>query len=543
MIVGCHSEISHSLSNLLRTQRIHHIKETFDMCKPCSLIALLIVCVPCGVAQSKSEGQKHDSTEAEVPKPVQVVTHHDITVDGHQIHYTATAGTFLLKNDEDKPIALFGFTAYTKDGTTSPDNRPLTFAYNGGPGSSSIWLHMGALGPKKVVIDDPEATPPAPYKIEDNPYSILDVTDLVMIDPVGTGLSKPVGKSKGSDFWGVDQDIKSVSQFIFQYIGANKRWNSPKFLLGESYGTTRSAGVADYLFENMGVAVNGVILVSTVLNFETLEPAKGNDLPYILLLPTYAAVSWYHHVLPKPVSSLDTLLKEVRQFAEGEYADALFRGFAIDSTKLNKVIDKLYEYTGISKLYWRKANLRLMEPQFTEELLRDRGVTVGRLDSRYEGPTPDLLGEYSSYDPQSSTISPVFTTDFMNYFHTDLNFPSDQTYKMNAYGNKDFKWDWKRGGRSEWMGYPDVSGDLADVLSKDPYMKVLVLNGYFDLATPFFATEYTFDHLGNILPGLKDRIQMKYFNAGHMMYVHSESLPVFKSTIAEFIESMIHPKK
>jgi len=505
------------------------------------LMITVLFCTMTGVAQQNE--QKRDSTQAGIPRPVQVVTHHTITISGQQIHYTATAGTLLLRNEKDTAIALFGFTAYTKDGATSKDDRPITFAYNGGPGSSSIWLHMGALGPKKVVIDDPEATPPPPYKMEDNPYSLLDVTDLVMIDPVGTGLSKPVGKAKGSDFWGVDQDIKSVSEFIFQYIGANDRWNSPKFLLGESYGTTRSAGVADYLFENMGVTVNGVVFVSTVFNFETLEFRKGNDLPYILYLPTYTAVSWYHHALPVQVSNLDSLLTAVRQFAKGEYADALFKGAAIDSTELNGVIDKLYEYTGISKSYWKKANLRLNEPQFTEELLRDRGITVGRLDSRYEGPTPDLLGEYSSYDPQSSAISPVFMTDFMNYYYTDLDFPADQTYKMDAYSDQDFKWDWKRGRRAEWMGFPDVSGDLADVMQKDPYLNILVLNGYFDLATPFFATEYTMDHLGNNIPDIKDRIHMKYFNAGHMMYVHSESLPVFKSTIAEFIESMVHPKK
>ena len=519
------------------------MKEVYDMRKLCLMIASMTTCCMIGTAQPMQVDQKRDSTETEIPKPVQVVTHHDITINGHQIHYTATAGTFLLKNEQDKPIALFGFTAYTKDGLTSADDRPITFTYNGGPGSSSIWLHMGAVGPKKVVIDDPEETPPAPYKMEDNPYSLLDVTDLVMVDPVGTGLSKPVGKAKGADFWGVDQDIKSVSQFIFQYIRANARWNSPKFLLGESYGTTRSAGVADYLFENMGVAVNGIILVSTVLNFETLDFAKDNDLPYIFFLPTYSAVSWYHHALPTQVSNLDSLLKEVRQFAMGEYADALFKGFAVDSTELERVIDKLYQYTGISKLYWKKADLRLNEPQFTEELLRDRGVTVGRLDSRYEGPTPDLLSEYSRYDPQSSAISPVFMTDFMDYYHTDLNFPTDQTYNTEAYGNKDFKWDWQRRGQSNGMGYPDVSDDLADVMAKDRYLNVLILNGYFDLATPFFATEYTVNHLGNILPGLKDRIQMKYFNAGHMMYVHSESLPVFKSTIADFIQSMIHPKK
>lgn len=296
---------------------------------------------------------------------------------------------------------MFGFTAYTKEGVADPDTRPITFAYNGGPGSSSIWLHMGAVGPKRVVIDDPEATPPAPYKMEDNQFSLLDVTDLVMVDPVGTGLSRAVGKAKGTDFWGVDQDIKSMSEFIFQFIRSNDRWNSPKFLLGESYGTMRSAGIADYLFEQLGIAVNGVILVSTVFNFETLEFTRGNDLPYVLFLPTYAAVSWYHHALPSEPSDLESFLNEVRSFAKGDYADALFEGSAIDSSRLESVLDRLYRYTGISKSYWKKANLRLNESQFAEELLRDRGVTIGRLDSRYEGPTPDLLGEYSSYDPQT----------------------------------------------------------------------------------------------------------------------------------------------
>ncbi|HEY9165106.1 MAG TPA: carboxypeptidase [Candidatus Kryptonia bacterium] len=508
-----------------------------------SILVVLVISLSAMTGFAQQGEQKHDSTQAGIPKPVQVVTHHTITINGEQIPYTATAGTFLLKNDRDSAIALIGFVAYTKDGVSSKDDRPITFAYNGGPGSSSIWLHMGALGPKKVVIDDPEATPPPPYKMEDNPYSILDVTDLVMVDPVGTGFSRPVGKAKGSDFWGVDQDIKLVSQFIFQYIGANNRWNSPKFLLGESYGTTRSAGVADYLFENMGIEVNGVILVSTILNFLPDDFTNVNDLPYVLYLPTYAAISWYHHVLPVQVSDLDSFLVAVRQFAKGEYADALFEGASIDSSKLKDVVDKLNEYTGISKSYWLKANLRVNEPQFTEELLRSRGVTVGRLDSRYQGPTPDLLGEYSEYDPQSSTISPVFVTDFMNYLHTDLNFPTDQTYHPDAYDNKDFRWDWKPQGRSEWMGYPDVTRKLADVMQKDPYLNVLVLNGYFDLATPFFETEYTMDHLGSNIPGIKDRIHMKYFQAGHMMYINSESLPVFKSTVAEFIKSMVHPKK
>lgn len=509
--------------------------------KTVALILTLFLSAFAVDASSQVKTAEDDTSGGHIPKPVQVATHHTITIGGQQIHYTATTGTLLLKDEADKPIALFGFTAYTKDGVSDPSQRPITFAYNGGPGSSSIWLHMGALGPKRVIIDDPGVTPPAPYRIEDNQFSLIDVSDLVMIDPVGTGLSRPVGKAKGSDFWGVDEDIKSVSNFIFQYISANNRWNSPKFLLGESYGTTRSAGVADYLFERLGIAVNGVILVSTVLNFETLAFAPGNDLPYILYLPTYAAVAWYHHTLPEQPKDLPTFLNEVRNFAKGEYAKALFEGEKGDSAEIEDVLQKLYKYTGISRSYWKKANLRVSEPQFTEELLREKGKIVGRLDSRYEGPSLDLLGEYAEYDPQSTSISPVFITDFLNYFHNDLNYPTDETYNVSAYRAKGFKWNWKRESRRDFgFQNPNVAPDLADVLSKNPYLNVLVLNGYYDLATPFFATEYTMDHLGSNIPDLQKRIHMKYFEAGHMMYIHSESLPNFKSAIADFIRSMTY---
>lgn len=512
------------------------------MCRSIMLAFVVLLYAPGVMAQQIS--QKQDSVQAGIPKPVQVVTHHAITVGGRQILYTATTGTLLLKNEKDSVVALFGFTAYTKDGVAAGDGRPITFAYNGGPGSSSIWLHMGALGPRRVVIDDPKVPPPPPYKLEDNQYSLLDVTDLVMVDPVGTGLSRPVAKAKASDFWGVDQDIKSVSRFIFQYISENNRWNSPKFLIGESYGTMRSAGVADYLFENLGITVNGIVLVSSILNFQGYNFTAGNDLPHVLYLPTYTAVAWYHHALPKQTSNLDSLLIEAKKFAAGEYSDALFKGSGIDSTEYNDVVGKLHEYTGISESYWKKANLRLSDVQFTQELLRGRGETVGVLDSRYRSPTRDLLGEYADYDPQSTAISPVFITDFLNYFRTELNFPADQNYSIGAYSDKDFKWDWKpEEAGMWWMGYYDVTGKLVDVMQKNPYLNVLVLNGYFDLATPFFGTEYTMEHLGNNIPGVKERIRMKYFNAGHMMYIHSESLPLFKSAVAEFIEEMSQPKK
>ncbi len=510
-----------------------------------TLSRLLIVLLLCaGVSAAQEKGSAADSNESRIPKPLVVSTQHVITINGEQIHYTATTGTLLLTDDNDKPIALFGFTAYTKDGVKDPATRPITFAYNGGPGSSSIWLHMGALGPKRVVLNDPHATPPAPYQVEDNKYSILDASDLVMIDPVGTGLSRPVGKAKGSDFWGVDQDIKSVSQFIFQYIRKYDRWNSPKFLFGESYGTTRSAGVADYLFENMGVQVNGVIFLSTVWNFETLSFAKGNDLPYVLFLPTYAAVAWYHNALPDKPSDLQSFVAKVRKFASGEYADALFKGESIDSSEYDDVLNKLHEYTGISKAYWAKADLRLTEGEFTAELLRDREETVGRLDSRYTGPTADLLSEWADYDPQSSSISPVFITDFLSYLHNDLKFPTDQTYHVSAYSSEGFKWDWKQRGLREFgFRNPNVAPDLADVMRKDPYLNILMLNGYFDLATPFFATEYSVDHLGYTIPSLMKRVHFKYYESGHMVYVNSAVMPQFHEDVVKFIDSMSHPGK
>jgi carboxypeptidase C (cathepsin A) len=493
-------------------------------------------------AQPKIE--KVDSSESIIPKPVQVITHNSIKIDGKEINYTATTGTLLLKNESDSAIALIGFTYYTKDGISDYGNRPITFAYNGGPGSSSIWLHMGALGPKRVVLEDPNAVPPAPYKIEDNKYSILDVTDLVLIDPVGTGLSKAVGKAKGKDFWGVNEDIKSISEFIYQFLLQYNRLNSPKFLLGESYGTTRSAGVSDYLFENKGIAVNGIIFISTVFNFQTLSFNADNDLPYILFLPTYSAVSWYHNALPTKPADLKSFLKEVVNFAMNEYANALFRGSSIDSSEYNKIVEKLFEYTGLSKAYWRKANLRVNEPQFTAELLRQKGETIGRLDSRYKGPTDDLLREYSDFDPQSTAISSAFITTFLEYFHDELKFPTDQTYHIDAYSEKDFKWNWNmnESGRISSFQNTNVSQDLADVMRKDPYLNILMLNGYYDLATPFFATEFTINHLGNNIPNLEERVHIKYYEAGHMMYINNNVLPVFKKDISNFILKMSESK-
>ena len=478
---------------------------------------------------------------AAATRPEKFVTKHSIKIDNKLISYTATAGTLILKNEKEEPIGSIGYTAYTKDAEPDMSKRPVTFSYNGGPGSSSMWLHMGVMGPRRVVVNDPSPNGPAPYKVEDNNYTILDVSDIVMIDPVGTGLSRAVGKGKNTDFWGVDQDIKSISQFIKNYINENERWNSPKYLLGESYGTFRSAGVADFLQESFGIAMNGIVLVSNVLDIRTLSFQPGDDLPFIVNLPSYAATSWYHNKIANKPASLDAFLKEVRLFSSGEYAAALLKGDQLGSDEREKILVKLVAYTGLGKEYWERANLRVNQPQYSQEILRNSQEVAGRLDSRYKGVSQDLLGEYAFYDPQSSDISPAFIAAFMAYFTTELKVSKDKTYNVSAYSVTDFKWDWKHARSQGLFGdaaTPNTGPDLLNAMSNNPRLKVLVMNGIYDLATPFGGTEYTFDHLG-LNKKLKNNITMKYYEAGHMMYIHNSSAAAFKKDVVEFITASL----
>ncbi|MDE3145537.1 MAG: carboxypeptidase [Bacteroidota bacterium] len=468
-------------------------------------------------------------------KAERFVTKHSIKIDGKMINYTATAGTLILKNEKDEPIATFGFIAYTKDGETDLQKRPVMFAYNGGPGSSSLWLHMGALGPRRVAITDLAPTTPAPYKLEDNVSSVLDVTDIVMIDPVGTGLSHAIGKAKNKDFWGVDQDIKSISGFVKSYITEFDRWNSPKYLLGESYGTMRSAGVVDFLQERLGITVNGVVLVSSVLDLRQLTFAPGDDISYIMYLPTYAATALFHNKITKP-ANFSNFIKEVTDFAEGEYTLALTKGDKLDDAEKDKIATKLSAYIGLSKDYILKSNLRVSQPQFCDELLRNEHLTVGRLDSRFKGINQKPTSEFSDYDPQSSAISPAYTATFLNYLYNELKVNKTNNYHISAYSAEGFNWDWKHT-NGLWGGgvyTPNTGVDLADAMSKNPNLKLLVLNGYYDLATPFFGTEYTMDHLG-LEKNIQANITMKYFDAGHMMYVNPASLAALKKDVADFI--------
>lgn len=473
---------------------------------------------------------KNDS----IPKEIKIITNHSIAIDGKPINYTATAGALILKNEKDEPIALMGYIAYTKDGEPDAQKRPVTFAYNGGPGTSSYWLHMGILGPKKVVVNDPFTPPPAPYKMEDNNNSILDVSDIVMIDPVGTGISHAVGKAKDKDFWGVDQDIKSVSGFIKTYITKFDRWNSPKYILGESYGTLRSAGVTNYLQENLNISVNGVILVSSILNYATQIFTEGTDIPYITYLPTYAATAWYHNKIKNKPPDLLTFLKDARLFAAGEYANALMKGDEISDAEKETVINKLSNYTGLSIDYLNKANMRVKEVQFLQELLRDKQEVVGRVDTRYTGISKNLLGENAQADPYGDAVSAAFTAVFMNYYYGDLKMDKEYSYKTNAYGTEGFDWDWKHK-KTEGGGMPNTGADLAQSMSHNPYLKVLTLNGYFDLACAFFATEYDVAHMG-IEKKIKSNIIFKYYQAGHMMYIKPAEAIVCKKDIAGFIK-------
>ena len=464
------------------------------------------------------------------------VTQHRLSLGGKAIEYTATAGTLIVRDDDDKPIASIGYVGYTRRDGKSAGVRPVTFAFNGGPGSSSFWLHMGVLGPKRVQVSDPTPTPAAPYHTTDNEFSLLDVSDVVMIDPVGTGLSHAVCDHRDEEFWGVDPDIDSVSRFIAQYVSDNNRWTSPKYLLGESYGTTRGAAIVNYLRARRSLTFNGLVLVSVATDIEAIfAELPGNDRPYAMYLPAYAAVAWYQHMVPSQPAALEPFLAEVRQYAMGPYTAALLKGDALSTEEREAVAQKMHDYIGLPVEYLKQARLRVSENEFAHELLKARGLTVGRLDGRFVGPSSDLLAKETDYDPQSSAISAAYAAAFLDYYHGELRFGQGETYHTS---NFDIGTKWKWTHRTERGEQPIVNSgvDLADALIKDPNLRVLVLNGYYDLATPFAATEYVMMHLG-VPPEVGAHVQLKYYEAGHMMYVHPPSLAKMKRDLDTFIGS------
>lgn len=477
------------------------------------------------------KGDKKDEW-LRLPRAETSVTQHHLGGKGAGFDYTATAGTLIIRDDEDKPMAAIGYVAYTRHDVRGV--RPITFAFNGGPGSSSLWLHMGALGPRRVVVGDPAPTAPAPYRLVDNEYGVLDKSDLVLIDPVGTGLAHAVCNHHDDEFWSVDPDVESISRFIAQYSSDNGRWNSPKYLLGESYGTTRGAAIANYLRGRRALDLNGLILVSVATDIEAIfAEVPGNDRPYSVYLPAFAAVAWFHHQVPEQPAQLEPFLAQVRAFAQGPFAAALAKGDALPEAELDTVAQQAHAYTGLSVEYLKAARLRISENAFAHELLKAQGKTIGRLDGRYVGTTWDPLAKETDYDPVFAAIAAAYTATFLDYFHQELKAGAGETYRTTNFSIGEH-WKWTHKTAIGEQPFANTGVDLGEALVKAPNLRVLVMNGYYDLATPFSATEYVMSHLGVPAP-LSQHISLKYYEAGHMMYVHPPALAKMKQDLDEFI--------
>ena len=477
-------------------------------------------------ADAKAPPRAEKADDA-IPPPNRSVTRHKGSFGGVAISYTATTGETYLKDKDGKPTAAIFSTSYVRDG--SDPRRPVTFLYNGGPGSGSLWLHMGAFGPKRVKIPDARDDGAPPYPVIDNVDSLLDVTDIVFIDPVGTGFSRALGKTEPKAFWGVTQDAKSINDFIRLWLSENNRWNAPKFIGGESYGTTRSAALINELEGSYNdVAVNGVILISTILDFGAEAETEGNEMQYVVTLPSMAAVAWYHKALPQQPAALEPFLAEAREWARGPYITALLKGNALKDPERAAVRRQLAAYTGLSEAYLDKANLRVSPQRFYKELLRDRGQTVGRLDARYLGLDYDNAGEGPDNDPSFYGIDASYTAAMNSYVRQDLGYKSERQY-VTIGGVRD--WDWKLGGGRDGTTYVNVAPYLSRALRENSGMKVFVGQGYYDFATPFFGAEQSLTR-----PGFPDgRVEFHYYQAGHMMYVHSDDLAKLSRDIRDFI--------
>jgi len=500
------------------------------------------------MTEPKPEEKKAPETEKK-PEPVDqiVQTQHTLTIAGEEIAYTVTAGTIILKEEAikkgeaegeaegEKPKAAIFFVAYTRDGVADLARRPITFSFNGGPGSSSVWLHLGVLGPKRVYLDAEGSMTQPPFRLVENEFSLLGESDLVFIDPVSTGYSRPVPGEKARQFHSFKKDIESVGDFIRLYTTRYQRWISPKFLIGESYGTTRAAGLSGYLQDRHGLFLNGIMLVSAVLDFATLEFEHGNDLPYALFLPTYTATAWYHKRLPADLQeNLQAALAEAKEFAGGAYTLALLKGAALGGEERQAITRKLARLTGLSQEYVERSNLRIVIYRYIKELLRDQRLTVGRLDSRFKGVDRDAAGEFSDYDPSMSNIMGPYTAALNDLVRSELQFVSDLPYEIL----NPRVWPWSYAEFENRFVY--VAETLRSAMTQNPYLKVYVANGYFDLATPYFATEYTFNHLG-LEGALQGNVSMSYFEAGHMMYVHMPSLKRLTEELAAFVKGACPP--
>ena len=487
--------------------------------------------------KEKKASEEGTTEEKNPPTPEDnlSVTHHSVTINGEEIRYTATTGTLVLKEEIDKEgekakAAVF-FIAYTRDDIDDMSKRPITFSFNGGPGSSSVWLHLGVLGPRCVEPDEDGGLPHPPYQLKNNECSILDKTDLVFIDPVSTGFSRAVPGEEAKQFHGFKKDIESVGDFILLYLGRYKRWGSPKFLIGESYGTTRAGGLSGYLQERHGTYLNGIMLVSVVLNFQTIRFAPGNDLPYILYLPTYAATALYHDKLETD-AQFESFVDEVREFAMGEYTIALMQGSVLSDNQRANIAQQLGKYTGLTAAYIEQTDLRINIMRFCKELLRDEGRTIGRFDSRYKGIDRDSAGEMFEYDPSSAVVQGAYTAMLNYYVRDELEFASDLPYEILS--RRVHPWDYGE----HQNEYVNVADTLRKAMTTNPALKVFVANGYYDLATPFLASEYTFSHLG-LDKSLQDNITMAYYQAGHMMYIDQGELQKMKRDLDVYLDDVL----
>jgi carboxypeptidase C (cathepsin A) len=488
-------------------------------------------------------GADHKDAEKETPIPAEkpVATHHEMTLGGKSLKYTATAGTLLIRDEDDKPYGSIFYVAYTLDGAEAK-SRPVSFLYNGGPGSASLWLHMGSFSPVRITTDSPNPTAGPPFKLVPNDYSLLDKTDLVFIDAPLTGYSRAVGKATAKDFAGVDQDLRAFDRFIIRYISVNQRWNSPKFLIGESYGTTRSAALADML-GNDGVQLNGVVLISSILNYNIR--AGGYDTIYIANLPSYAAAAWYFNKIPNKPADVAAWVEQARAFASGPYAQALFAGHNLSADQLDSVAKEVSRFTGLSVDYVKEANLRISPTRFRKEVLRDDRRTLGRYDMRFEGVDTDAAGESPSYDASDTGISGAFVAALHDYLERELKYESTDAYHPSA--DNLGQWDWKHRPTSGGPGFgggeqsqPYVAADLASAMRKNPHLQVFSANGYFDLATPFFATEYDLSHM-LLDPQLRGNVHFGYYPSGHMIYLNVDALHQLRDDLAVFITKATGP--
>jgi len=501
-----------------------------------NLLSILIIILFFGLTDVFPKEIKNGNDKSLKMEERTVITDHTVTINGRSVRYYTTAGTILLKNEKDIPEASIFFIAYTKKGVEDVSKRPLTFSFNGGPGSSSVWLHLGLLGPRRVKMNSDGSLPKPPYKLIPNRFSLLDKTDIVFIDPVSTGFSRPAKKSLKKKFHGISGDISSVGEFIRLYLVKFKRWSSPKFLIGESYGTTRAAGLSGFLQNEYGIYLNGIMLVSSILNFQTTDFGIGNDLPFILFLPTYTATAYHYDKLDtEKYGTLELAVKESERFALNEYTLAMMKGDILVKSEFNSVAKKLSELTGLSQDFVKDKNLRIFAPDFYDELLKKEKKTVGRLDSRLWGYrlSSGFRRGFSFFgDPSYSAIQGPFTATFNNYVRTELNYKTDIPYEILT--NKLSRWDiGKYYGR-----YVNVSDILGNSIVKNPYLKVFVAAGYFDFATPFFAAEYTFNHL-DLPKKLRNNISFGFYKAGHMMYINEKSLIRLKSDLSKFIDSAV----